>query len=297
MRLTVAVCTWNRAELLRRALEHMTRLIVPEDVEWELLVVNNSCTDATDDVIASLAGRLPIQGLREPQPGLSHARNRALRAATGDYLLWTDDDVLVDEGWFRAYREAFARWPAAAVFGGPIRPLFEGSPPLWIERTLPRIGGVFAVRDLGADPVPLGVEGDRLPYGANYAVRMIEQRRFLYHTDLGRRPGGVLLGSEERELLGDMLGAGATGWWVPAARVRHIIPAERQTIRYVRAYCEGYGQYLRWKAGGARSPGRWALLRRAAAAELRYRVGRVIARPERWVEDLILASETWGQLR
>ena len=79
--------------------------------------------------------------------------------------------------------------------------------------------------------------------------------------------------------------------------VRHIIPAERQTIRYVRAYCEGYGQYLRWKAGGARSPGRWALLRRAAAAELRYRVGRVIARPERWVEDLILASETWGQLR
>lgn len=297
MRLSVAVCTWNRAGLLRRALEQMTRLVVPEDVEWELLVVNNNCTDATDEVVAAFARSLPIQGLREPQPGLSHARSRAVQAAAGDYILWTDDDVLVDESWLRAYRDAFARWPRAAVFGGPIRPLFEGSPPAWLERTLPRIGGVFAVRDLGTEPVPLGVAGDRLPYGANYAVRMIEQRRFLYRADLGRRPGGVLLGGEERELLSEILGSGATGWWVPAARVRHIIPPERQTIRYVRAYCAGYGQYLRWKAGGAGPPGRWALLRRAAAAELRYRVGRVIARPERWVEDLILASETWGQLR
>lgn len=295
MRLSVAICTWNRAALLERALEQMTRLAVPCEVAWELLIVNNGSTDATDAVIARYGYRLPIRPVREPRRGLSHARNRAVEHAVGDYLLWTDDDVLVEEEWLCAYAEAFVRSPEAAVFGGPITPLFEGTPPAWITRTLPRIGGVFAARDLGVEPLALSVAGDRLPYGANYAVRMAEQRQLAYDPALGRRGSGALLGSEERELLAQLLESGAEGRWVPGARVRHIIPPERQTVRYLRAYCVGYGKYLRWK-DGARASGVWGLVRRAVVAEFRYRLGRLGARPERWVEDLIVASEAWGRL-
>src|SRR5213593_3681732 len=119
MDLTVAICTWNRWRLLHQALEQMTKLVIPHDVEWELLVVNNNCTDATDRVIEEFASRLPLRRLFEPKPGLSNARNAAVREARGEYILWTDDDTQVDEHWVATYVRAFQQWPNAAFFGGP----------------------------------------------------------------------------------------------------------------------------------------------------------------------------------
>ncbi len=297
MRISVAVCTWNRCSLLGRALEQMTKLDVPAGVEWELLVVNNNSTDATDQVIASYGDRLPLRRLYEPQQGLSHARNLAVREAHGDYIIWTDDDVLVERAWLAEYRAAFARWPEAAVFGGPVELWLAGAPPQWLERTLPRVKYAFAVQDFGPEPTPLklGV----VPTGANFAVRTDEQRRFLYDTELGLRPGGTIRG-EEVAVIEALLQDGATGWWVPAARVRHYIPPERQTIDYLRQYYFGIGEY----DGRQLAPNgeamifgkpRW-LWREAIEAETRYRWRRLLAQPEVWMEDLITASRTWGRL-
>src|SRR5690348_908357 len=98
-RLTVAICTWNRARALRTTLEQLTRVRVPAGAAWELLVVNNNCTDDTDAACREFETRLPIRLLHEPTPGQSHARNLAIRESRGAYIAWTDDDVLVDEGW------------------------------------------------------------------------------------------------------------------------------------------------------------------------------------------------------
>jgi len=62
--ITVAICTWNRAENLRRTLEELTRIVLPGLYDWELLVVNNCCTDHTDDVVGSFRSRLPIRLLQ-----------------------------------------------------------------------------------------------------------------------------------------------------------------------------------------------------------------------------------------
>ena len=42
MQISIAICTWNRCQLLRQALEQMTQLAIPRGVNWELLVVNNN---------------------------------------------------------------------------------------------------------------------------------------------------------------------------------------------------------------------------------------------------------------
>ena len=98
MKISVAICTWNRCQLLRDALQHMARLSIPVGVEWELLIVNNNSTDATDEVARSFAGQLPVRLLFEAKPGKSNALNTAIRQSKGDYILWTDDDTRVDEG-------------------------------------------------------------------------------------------------------------------------------------------------------------------------------------------------------
>ncbi len=38
--------------------------------------------------------------------------------------------------------------------------------------------------------------------------------------------------------------AGASGWWVPDSSVQHLIPRQRQTLRYVYSYFLSYGETL-----------------------------------------------------
>jgi lipopolysaccharide transport system ATP-binding protein len=295
-RITVVVCTWNRAGLLRQTLEGMTALVIPPGVEWELLVVNNNSTDTTEDVIRSFQGRLPIRGLYEPTPGKSHALNRAVRFATGDYLLFTDDDVLVEPSWLAAYADAFDRWPDAAVFGGPILPWYEGTPPDWLVRAFHRIEYAYAALDLGPDPRLLG--GDDVPFGANMAVRASVQRQYLYDPALGPRPGQQLRG-EEVTLVKQMFGDGHTGWWVPGAKVRHYVPRERQSLRFVRRWYSGYGHYLALNADPGTGPSLFRrplwLWRELVSSELEYRVRRIRQDPEEWIESLKAASIARGR--
>ena len=93
MKLTVAICTWNRAGLLESTLAEMTKIRPPRS-DWEVLVIDNNCVDRTKEVVTSFLQKLPIKYLFEKQQGLSHARNCAVACASGDYVIWTDDDVL-----------------------------------------------------------------------------------------------------------------------------------------------------------------------------------------------------------
>ena len=297
MRFTVAVCTWNRAALLRQFLGRLA-LVRHAPGDWEVLVVNNNSTDDTELVLDDFEGRLPLRRAFEPKPGHSHARNTAVGQARGEYVVWTDDDVLVEEGWLAAYARAVERHPEAALFGGPIRPRFEGTPPAWLSAAWRDVGPVFAARELGDEPFELDEKGE-LPYGANFVVRAREQRRFPYDPALGRRLEGGTLG-EETAVIRAILAAGAKGWWVPDAAVEHWIPKERQTVGYLRAYYALQGRtFLKWdRYAGPKFRGRplliWGGILRA---EMAYALARLTRDPRRWLKPLAEASMLRGAIR
>jgi glycosyltransferase involved in cell wall biosynthesis len=297
MRFTVAICTWNRAALLTRVLERLTHLRQTPGV-WEVLVVNNNSTDETERVLDSFAGRLPLRRAFEPKQGLSHARNKAVEQAQGDYVVWTDDDALADANWLAAYGQAVELHPQASVFGGPVRPRFEGTPPPWLSAAWQEISAAFASRDLGDEPFELHGAGE-LPYGANYVVRTREQRQFPYDPALGRRLAGGALG-EETAVIRAILAAGGTGWWVPDASVEHWIPKERQTIKYLRCYYALQGRtFHKWDGdGGPTFRGRplW-LWRRILRTELAYARARLSGDPHRWLKTLAEVSILRGATR
>src|SRR6478752_2238901 len=103
VRITIAICTWNRSKSLRATLLSLRQLLIPPGIDWELVIVNNNCTDDTNEVIEQFADGLPILLLHERRQGLSNSRNCAVQGAKGDYILWTDDDVIVDPNWLLAY--------------------------------------------------------------------------------------------------------------------------------------------------------------------------------------------------
>jgi glycosyltransferase involved in cell wall biosynthesis len=297
-RIDVAICTWNRSALLAQTLERLMQIRVPTEVEWKLLVVNNNSTDATNDVLEAFASRLPLRWVLEPLPGLSSARNRAVSEVLGDYVIWTDDDVLVDPDWIAGYARAFKTWPEAAVFGGPVHPWFDGTPPRWLADHWQRVAIAYAVRQFGDTPFPL--DPLRLPFGANFAFRTEVLREYRFDPTLGRGPDSYLSG-EETLVIREMLAAGHTGWWVPDAAVQHFIPRDRQSVRYLRRIFIGQGELECRGVTYEPAPElfghpRW-LLRRALAAEARYRWSRLTQAPDVWLDRLIEAAHVWGRVR
>ncbi|MFL6333558.1 MAG: glycosyltransferase [Pyrinomonadaceae bacterium] len=294
MRFTVAVCTWNRAALLPAVLDRLARLrYAPGD--WELVVVNNNSTDDTERVLEAFAGRLPLRRAFEPKQGTSHARNAAVGLARGDYVVWTDDDVLVEADWLAAYARAVERHPEAALFGGPIRPCFEGTPPPWLSAAWREVGEVFAARELGGEPFEFDLRGE-LPYGANFVVRAREQRLFPYDPALGRRLDGGALG-DETAVIRAILAAGGTGWWVPEAPVEHWIPKGRQTVEYLRDYYALQGKTFLRRGAEGNSPGHLRLWCKILWAESAYTLARLSGDPRRWLKPLVKASLLRGSAR
>jgi glycosyltransferase involved in cell wall biosynthesis len=301
--LTVAICTRNRARILGRTLESLGVVEPPKGVEWEVLVVDNGSTDDTADVLGRMDSRLPLRSVVEDEPGLSTARNRAVEEARGEYIIWIDDDVQLSGNFLTAYADAFSDHPEGAVFGGPIEPWFEETPPTWVRETLDIIGHVYALRDLGSEVTPLAEEGNRMPYGANYAIRTEIQRGFPYDPALGRR-GNVMLHGEEIAVIQAVLRAGHGGWWVPEARVRHWIPKTRMTKEHVRRYAEGLG--VGWETKRRRSREREVpmlfgrpryLFRAIIEAYLSYLMARALSNERVWVKAMWEAAVIRGRLR
>jgi glycosyltransferase involved in cell wall biosynthesis len=118
MLISVIICTRNRSDHLRKTLRSVHRLDCPDGAEVEIVLVDNGSTDRTADVMTDFRpDRFPVQVVRQPERGAANARNAGLRAARGDILLFTDDDVWLPPSWISAMAEPIRNEVADVVQG------------------------------------------------------------------------------------------------------------------------------------------------------------------------------------
>ena len=91
---TIQLCTYNRAHLLARVLD----ACFEQDVAatYEVVLVNDGSTDGTADIIeaARRRARVPFTALEQSNAGLASARNAGIAVASGERVIFIDDDVL-----------------------------------------------------------------------------------------------------------------------------------------------------------------------------------------------------------
>lgn len=90
-RVSVCICTRNRPEELRRCLDSLGRSSRPVD---ETIVADDSTDDRTAKMLQGDSNLKYVEG---PRRGLGANRNAAIGAATGDYILFLDDDACLGE--------------------------------------------------------------------------------------------------------------------------------------------------------------------------------------------------------
>jgi hypothetical protein len=209
--------------------------------------------------------------------------------ATGDLICWTDDDVLVDAEWLVAYCEAFAQWPKAAFFAGTIEPLYEIQPPVWVTENVHLLSGVLAIQSL--DPLVRPLKDQEFPFGANMAIRIDAHRQRPFDSRLGPNGRQVTKGEETR-LIEQLRGDGHYGVWVGPAKVRHWVPANRMTHRYLWAWLleDGVAQARRDQFPGTRLFGmpRWLI---------RQWLGHAVSLLRGWLTfDYFMRVKAWCKL-
>ncbi|HMG43692.1 MAG TPA: glycosyltransferase family 2 protein [Acidimicrobiales bacterium] len=163
--ITVVMCTYNRADLV----EHTVRSVLrQEGPSYSVVVVDDGSTDATPKVLAAIDdNRLRV--VRQPNGGLSVARNTGIAAVEGDWVVFLDDDDIPEPGWLSALA----------------RPMDE-----------PDVGvtccGSIAVDPDGHEIAPLPVIALPEPFGG--VVASYRAGTFAVRTALCRQAGGYLDG-------------------------------------------------------------------------------------------------------
>jgi glycosyltransferase involved in cell wall biosynthesis len=230
---SVVVCTYNRAGLLRETLASMQDMTLPTGCAVEIIVVDNNSTDDTPAVIAESArdGRLPIVALGERRQGKSFALNTALSRAKGDVLALIVDD-------FRTREVSF-------VFGKVLPRWSRTPPPELLTPQAQDIWGPLALVDYGNTPVAYFPDstGQRLPIGANLAFsRAALVAAGGWRTDLGK-VNNTLISGEDHEIFMRLRRRGLyAGYYDPELTVRHFVPADRLTRRYFRRWFFWHGK-------------------------------------------------------
>jgi len=225
----VTALTFQRPTGLRRLLDSLAALDVPEGVDVRLVVVDNDPEGSGRAVLEAwpAPGWMKVVYEVEPRRGIATARNTAVRLAAGaDFVAFIDDDEVADRRWL-AELLAAQEATGADVVQGLVVSEFEQDPPAWVEE-----GGFF--RD---EPRP-----DLSPLHYANTNNTLVRAELLGDDPFDERYN--LTGGSDTQLFARLLERGATIRWAQHAVVRETVPASRVDPAWIvqRSYRGGLTQ-------------------------------------------------------
>src|SRR5581483_9166384 len=95
-KVSIVIPTFNRASTLACTIDGLESQTLSKE-EYEIIVVDNASTDDTRSVLDAKTRKYPnIKSLFQSKPGAAATRNAGLRQATGDIVLFIDNDIFAE---------------------------------------------------------------------------------------------------------------------------------------------------------------------------------------------------------
>ncbi len=178
-RFSIVLNTYNRAELLPRAIES---LLAQSYQDMELVVVDDGSTDDTQAVVGAFTDPR-VRSVRRENGGLAAARNTGLASASGEFVAFMDDDDVVVDSWLDAFAGVIGDGVGAVSCGTaitspdgcvttrlpkPMGPAFDNQTGLYLP-------GTFVVRRTVLEAIGGYVEELRCSEQTELALRAIPE--------------------------------------------------------------------------------------------------------------------------
>ncbi len=245
--LTVAICTYNGANLIHEILDQLRSQVQTETIDWEVIVIDNNSSDSTAQVIKnyqkSWSCVYPLRYCFAPEQGLSFARRCAIKEAKGAIVAFLDDDNLPASDWVAQVALFGQKHPQAGAYGGQIHPLFEVEPPVGFER-IARFFALFESKETFCYNQKYKSKYKRMfPPGAGIVFRKqawldsVPQRPVLK----GVAGESLLFKGEDLETLSYIRNAGWELWFNAEMHINHKIPKTRLERTYLMRFFKGVG--------------------------------------------------------
>jgi GT2 family glycosyltransferase len=113
---SIIVPTYARPEKLTACLQSFAKLEYPRD-RFQVIVVNDSTEISVESIVSPFQNQINLTLLTQPNSGPATARNTGAFAATGEFLVFTDDDCTVTADWLQTL-ENRCRERADCLIGG-----------------------------------------------------------------------------------------------------------------------------------------------------------------------------------
>jgi succinoglycan biosynthesis protein ExoM len=212
--ITVCVCTFNRAALLKRLLDELVRQETDGSFTYSVVVADNDEKESARQIVMEFNARAPIRAVycSEPEQNIARARNKALEHATGDYVAFIDDDEFPATNWLASLLKTWQVYQADGVLG-PVKPHFEKPPPKWatkggfFERPTHETGYVVTLKEARTGNVLLD-------------WRMLEGVKEVFDPQFGT-------GGEDVDFFTRMMAQGRVFVWCNEAPVFESVPPTR----------------------------------------------------------------------
>ena len=239
--ISVVVCTYNRAALLREALRSLFAQKA-EDLSYEIIVIDNNSSDDTPATVESLESEspVPLRYFRESRQGNAYARNAGVEQSEASIIAFLDDDCTADENWLTTIKCAFDRDPELDFVGGRVLPVWERDPPSWLNTSH---WAPLALLDYGTETLNIDGQTPRGLLTANIAVRKEVFEELGGFLPSLQRVKGSIGSMEDHEFLQRICRSGKRGLYLPESITWAGVDPERMTKAYHRRWHTGHGHF------------------------------------------------------
>ncbi len=238
MKISVAICTYNREEylpVLFASIEKQTLSIN----QFEVILVNNNSPGNTKEFFSVFCSNNPeMQTIysEELKQGLSHSRNNAILLARAPLITFLDDDAFIDKYYLENCVGAFSQNDNIEALGGKILLHYESIIPAWENKYLNSLLGHFNLGDSS-----FLFSKNNYPRGSNMTFKVhVFEKVGSFNTLLGRTDKSMI-GGEEKELFDRIHKANLGVLYDAAIIVYHCVPVERTTSTFIRRQAIGAG--------------------------------------------------------
>lgn len=236
MDLSVVIPTYNGAQRLPAVLAYLRDQVVPEDLQWEVIIVDNNSQDETAAIAlqhqSNWRADVPLRYVFEPQQGLAFARQCGIDHAQGTFVGFLDDDNWPAEHWVAAAVQFGQQHPRVGAYGGKTEAAFERPPEIPIRP----ISKFLALQNYGSEPYRLQPERQILPAGAGLVVR-----RSAWLACVPRTLVRISQGGDDYEISLRLAKCGWEIYYNPMMQIQHYIPAARLEKDYLLQLTHRYG--------------------------------------------------------
>jgi glycosyltransferase involved in cell wall biosynthesis len=233
MKVSVLICCYNSARRLPETLKHLANQQVPEDFQWEIVLVDNNCSDNTAEKAKELwvkyGSSAPMRVVFESTPGSAYARKKGIIESAGEILIFCDDDNWLSSLYVKDAFDYLDRNTEVLIACSKIIPVSNSELPNWFSE----YQGWYACGVPQINPERPSELFTGWGAGMILKSRQIKQlfKYGIIHLVTGRK-GKELVGGEDDEISFWIKQIGGKIGYCEDLVLHHFMPEERLTLEY-----------------------------------------------------------------